>query len=62
MKSLLGGRSAQRLFNYIDGIAFFNQLLAPLEVEHEVDTSEKCRVLRQRVCKCISVLPALGLA
>ncbi len=32
-----------------------------VEVGHEVDTSEKCRVLRQCVCKCMSVLPALGI-
>jgi hypothetical protein len=31
----------QRLFNHIDDSALINQLLAPLEVGHEVDTAAK---------------------
>jgi hypothetical protein len=32
-----------RLFNEKDGNAFFNQLLAPLEEKHEVDTEAKAQ-------------------
>ncbi len=39
----------------MDGNAQINQLLAPLEVGHEVDISAKYRVLHLPVCKCVSV-------
>ncbi len=37
-------RPNQRLFNYIDDNALINQLLAPFEIGHKVDTREKAWV------------------
>ncbi len=45
----------QRLFKYIDDISLINQLLAPFEVGHEVDTMAKAHSF-----VTLSVTPTFG--